>query len=113
MLNRTLRLTAYKVDSATRIRQIIGHLFIKFDQYIDENNVDKTFATNTLSEDLTNDLNTRTDYFGELLLTSSYVKIESVIQIRIQQINQLNIEQSKYKTPLHGIFFNISIKFIQ
>ncbi|CAF1152608.1 unnamed protein product [Rotaria magnacalcarata] len=104
LLKRTLRLTAYKVDLNTRIRQIIGHSFIKFDKFIDENKIDKTFSTNTLLEYLAQDLNVRSDYLGEVILTSSYLKDQNLIQIRIQQINQLHIVQSKFKTPLNAHF---------
>ncbi len=100
---RTLRLTAYTVDSTTRIRNILGHVFIKFDLFIDENKIDKTFSTNTLSECLIQDLQNRSDYLGELILTNIYLKDQNLIQINIQQINHLHIDSLKTKTPLKGI----------
>ncbi|CAF3434934.1 unnamed protein product [Rotaria sp. Silwood1] len=104
LLNRTLRLTAYEVNSVTRIRRIIGHVFIKFDQFIDENKIDKTFSTNTLVENLNQDSRIRSDYLGQVILTSCYLKDQNLIQIRIQRINHLHMEQSKFNTPLKAHF---------
>ncbi|CAF0904441.1 unnamed protein product [Rotaria sordida] len=104
LLKRTLRLTAYEVNSITRIRHIIGHVFIKFDQFIDENKNDKTFSTNSLLEYLSQDLHIRSDYLGQLTIKTYYLKDQNLIQIRIQQINYLHIERSKFKTPLKAYF---------
>ncbi len=93
----------HTVDSTTRIRNILGHVFLKFDRFIDENTNDKTFSTNTLSECLTQDLQIRSDYLGELILTSCYLKDQNLIQIRIQRINNLHIDQTKIQAPLKGI----------
>ncbi|CAF2805401.1 unnamed protein product [Rotaria sp. Silwood2] len=104
LLRRTLRLTAYKVNLRTRIRHIIGHVFIKFDQFIEENKTEKTFSTNTILEYLNQDLHIRSDYLGQLILTTCYLKDQNLIQIRIQQINHLHIEQAKFNTPLKAHF---------
>ena len=103
LLKQTLRLTAYKIDSVTRIRHIVGHMFIKFDQFLDENQNTKSFSTNILTECLIPDLHIRSNYLGELILTSCYLKNQNRIQVRIQQINHLYIEQAKTEIPLEGI----------
>jgi len=104
LTKRTLRLTVYTVGSTTRVRNTLGHVFIKFDQFIEENKIDKTFSTNTLSECLVQDLKMRSDYLGELILTNTYFKEKNLIQIRIQQINHLHIDLIKTNSSLKGIF---------
>ncbi|CAF0732145.1 unnamed protein product [Adineta ricciae] len=100
LCKRTLRLTVYTVDSNTRIRNSLGHVFLKLDQFIN----DKTFSTDILSEYLTPDLQIRTDYLGELILTSTYLKNQNLIQIRIQQMKHLHIDQTKARIPLKAYF---------
>lgn len=97
---RTLRLTAYTVDSSTRIRQALGHVYVKLDQFFNGNQLDKTFTTKTLCESLIQDPQIRSDYLGELILTNTYFKDRNLLQIRIQQINHLHL--SSTKTSLEG-----------
>jgi hypothetical protein len=104
LTKRTLRLTVYTVGSTTRVRNTLGHVFIKFDQFIEENKIDKTFSTNTLSECLVQDLKMRSDYLGELILTNTYFKEKNLIQIRIQQINHLHIDLIKTNSLLKAHF---------
>lgn len=101
---RTLRITAYTVDSTTRIRTILGHVFLKFDPYLSNNSLDRTFSTTMLSECLKQDLSIRSDYLGELILTSTFFKDQNYIQIHIQSINHLQIDSTKDKhLPMKGI----------
>ncbi|CAF4345081.1 unnamed protein product, partial [Adineta steineri] len=104
LLKRTLRLTVYTVDSITRIRNILGHIFVKFDKFMDENTDDKTFSTNILSEYFTQDLQIRSDHVGELILTNYYLKDQNLLQIRIQQINHLHIDKINIKLPFKAHF---------
>ncbi|UJR26720.1 hypothetical protein I4U23_008035 [Adineta vaga] len=104
LCNRTLRLTIYTVDSTTRIRNILGHVFIKLDRFAKEMTDDKTFCTDILSENLTSELQIRSDYLGELVLTHTYLKDQNLIQIRLQQLNHLHIDQTTTKIPLKAYF---------
>ncbi|CAF0951307.1 unnamed protein product [Adineta steineri] len=104
LLKRTLRLTVYTVDSITRIRNILGHIFVKFDKFMDETTDDKTFSTNILSEYFTQDLQIRSDHVGELILTNYYLKDQNLLQIRIQQINHLHIDKTNIKLPFKAHF---------
>jgi hypothetical protein len=105
LLNRTLRLTAYTVDSTTRIRSILGHVFMKFDRFISsENNKDRTFSTAILSEYLTADLPTRVESLGELILTSYFNKDQNLLRIRIQEIHQLQIERMTSQKLVKGTY---------
>lgn len=101
-----MRLTVYTVDSVTRIRHTIGHVFIKFDQFINSDQTDKTFSSKTISECLIQDLQSRSDYLGDIILTSYYAKNENLVHVRIQQVNNLCFEQFKVKTPVKGMFHN-------
>lgn len=85
----------------------MGHVFIKFNQFIDNDNnrIDKTFSTNILSEYLIQNLQIRKDYLGELILTNTYFKNQNLFQIRIEQINNLHIDLPKTKTLLKGNLF--------
>jgi hypothetical protein len=103
LLKRTLRFTAYTVDSITRVRNTLGHVFVKFDQFIEENKIEKTFSTNTLSEYLVQDLQIRSNYLGELIITNTYFQEKNLIQIRVQQINHLHIDSTKTTSSLKGI----------
>jgi hypothetical protein len=104
LLKRTLRFTAYTVDSITRVRNTLGHVFVKFDQFIEENKIEKTFSTNTLSEYLVQDLQIRSNYLGELILTNTYFQEKNLIQIRVQQINHLHIDSTKTTSSLKAHF---------
>ena len=99
-------MTAYTVDSTTRIRTILGHVFLKFDSYLPDNPTDRTFSTSTLSECLKQDLSIRSDYLGELILTSTYSKDQNYIQIHIQHINHLQIDSSKTNKGIEQTFLS-------
>lgn len=102
MQQRTLRLTAYTVDSTTRVRATLGHAFVKLDKFLDKDSDDTAFFTDTMSYDLTSDLRIRPDHLGQLVLTNSYVKEQNALQIRIQQLNHLHVDPIEVRFPLKG-----------
>jgi hypothetical protein len=85
-------------------------VFIKFDQFVEENKIDKTFSTSTLSECLIEALQIRSNYLGELILTNYYFKEKNLFQIRIQQINQLHIDSTKTNNTWRGNYSINSLK---
>lgn len=92
----------YNVDSTTRIRTTVGHVFVSLNDWGARDQQDRTFSTPVLSVELTKDLPKKSDDLGELLVTSYYLKDQNLLQIHLEEIHRFQWKSVTIPKPTKG-----------